>query len=302
MLYVKPHIRLRTTIMANELTQPESAGVPAWMRAASTGASIGNIDSSDLKPPQLKLLAGQSPEVVNGVPGASPGNFWMTVLNQPMGKEVTGSFILQRKTYNVWAPRGGFPSDVKGPLATASNGMTWDVPNQTFEIRHYGNPKTYAWKLGRLVSDFNATSFGTQNPDDPRSRPIATLTYNMLWQVDLPNGRPQLCVLIASRTMATPTKNFFTALRSQGVDHYFQRYRLVPKKETGPTGDPYFVFDYQFIGLELDQAKAEHLKDLHTQYEKSGFLADAPSDDAPARPAPAAEVHVASDEIDSIPF
>ena len=38
----------------------------------SLSASFGNIDASDLKPPQLKLLAGQSPEVTDGVPGTVP--------------------------------------------------------------------------------------------------------------------------------------------------------------------------------------------------------------------------------------
>ena len=82
MNYERPHYRWsgekgKYVIMSNELTEKESGGVPGWMREASKGAKVGNIDSSDLKPPQLKMLAGMSPEVINGTPGASPGNFWL---------------------------------------------------------------------------------------------------------------------------------------------------------------------------------------------------------------------------------
>lgn len=301
MLYVKPHIKLRTVIpMPNEITTP-AGNVPAWMRDASTGASIGNIDASDLKPPQLKMLAGMSPEVMNGNPGAVPGNFWMTILNKNLGRECTGSMILLRKSYQVWAPRG--TTDQKGPLAIATNGVSWDIPNQSFEVRVNNRP--VKWKIGKLVTDYGATSWGSSDPDDPKSKPLATLTYNMLWSIDMPDGGKQLCVLIAARTMVEPTKNFITATKAAGVDHYFQRYRLVSEKRTGPTGDPFFVYQYQGIGLEENEAAAMRLKDLYQQYVKSGFVVDLgeEADDIRAEKTATGEVHMAhTEEIDEIPF
>ena len=91
--------------MANELSDPRSTNISEFLRKESTGASFGNIDASDLKPPQLKLLAGQSPEVLDGVPGAVPGNFWITILNVNLGPSVVGSPILLRKSYQVWNNR-----------------------------------------------------------------------------------------------------------------------------------------------------------------------------------------------------
>lgn len=309
MLYVKPHIKLGTIVImsSNEVTQAESA-VPAWMRKASTGASIGNIDASDLKPPQLKMLAGTSPEVINGTPGATPGNFWMTMVNQPLGKECSGSMILLRKSYQIWAPRGvGIQSEQKGPLASATNGLSWDIPNQTFDIRLPNNPKPITWKIGRLVTDYGATKWGSSNPDDPKSKPIATLTYNMLWLIDMPHGPKQLCVLIAARTMVEPTKNFITSMKMIGVDHYYQRYRLVSQKRTGPTGDPFFVYEYQHTGVVQNEADGEYLKSLYDNYVKSGFVVDlaGEADDIQAeKTAAAGPVHMANndEEIDSIPF
>lgn len=275
MNFQKPHYRWNGkefAIMTTDLTNPESGGVPEWMKAASTGAKIGNIDSSDLKPPQLKMLAGMSPEVMNATPGAVPGTFWMTVLNLNLGREVTGSLILLRKTYQVWAPRG--TSDQKGPLASSTNGVTWDVPDQTFKVRFQGNPEEYTWRIGKLVTDHGATKWGMSIPGDRNSKPIATLTYNMLWVIDLPNGRSQLCVLIASRTMIDPTQKFVSTTQNLGIDHYFQRYRLVQQKKTGPTGDPYFLYEYQYIGPQHDQTQAMANKALYDQYVKSGFVVD----------------------------
>src|SRR4249920_133664 len=98
MNFVKPHYRWngeKYIIVTNDVgpTKVDPNNVPAWMRAKSTGATIGNIDHSDLKPPKLKMLAGMSPEVMDGVAGAVPGNFWMTIFNLNLGKEVTGSLI-----------------------------------------------------------------------------------------------------------------------------------------------------------------------------------------------------------------
>jgi hypothetical protein len=280
MNFQRPHYRWNGekgtyVIMSTEITTPDSANVPDWMRKASTGASIGNIDSSDLKPPQLKMLAGMSPEVINGTPGASPGNFWMTIFNQNLGHSVTGTFILLRKSYQVWAPKGvGVSNEQKGPLASATNGISWDVPNQTFDIRFPQNPKIYKWKIGKLVTDFGAKDWGSQQPEDPKSKPIATLTYNTLWCIDMPNGAKQLCVFISSRTAVKPMQNFFAALKAHGVDHYFQRYRIVQQKLTGPTGDPFFTYEFQYIGNIQDEAEAMQMKALHVQYSKSGFVSD----------------------------
>lgn len=274
MNFVKPHYRWNGkefAIMTTEISKPESGAVPAWMRRASTGATMGNIDGSDLKPPRLMVLAGQSPAVMDGTPGAVPGNFWMSVLNQNLGKEVTGTLILIRKSYQLWAPRG---SDQKGPLATASDGIHWDQPNQTFEVQHLGNPTIYKWHIKNTVFENKMHKFGSSQPDDPRSKPAATLTYDALWVIDLPNGQKQLCVFTNARTGIAPTQNFISTTRAMGVDHFYQRYRIVVQRKQGPTGDPYFTYEYQNIGLISDETEGRAMKALYDQYSKSGFVTD----------------------------
>jgi hypothetical protein len=238
---LKPHLKLKASPMANELDTPRTGGVPDFLRKMSTGTSFGNIDASDLKPPRLKVLAGQSPEVLDGVPNALPGNFWVTILNLNLGPSVIGSPILLRKSYQVWAPKTPGSSQ-SGPLATSSDGINWDVPNQSFEVKFYGNPRTYTWKIGKTVAETGSHKFGTQQDDDPKSKPIATLTYDILWLIDLPNGQKQLVVFTSSRTGTKPTQTFISTTKAMGIDQFYQRYRIVVQKKTGPTGDPYFSY------------------------------------------------------------
>lgn len=266
--------------MSTEIAKQEDVGgVPAWMRKASTGASFGNVDASDLKPPRLKVLAGQSPEVTDGVPGAVPGNFWMTIHNVNLGPAVIGSPILLRKSFQLWAPK--MPgNEQKGPLATASDGLHWDVPNQTFKVKFPaamgGGEET--WVTKRTVIENGLHKFGSSRPNDPKSKPAATLTYDMLWVIDMPAG-PQLCLFTAARTGVGPTQNFISTLRAKGVDSFYQRYRIVVQKKPGPTGDPYFSYEYQYVENVQSEEDGAALRALYDQYSKSGFVTDAHDED-----------------------
>ena len=48
--------------MSNDLTEIGTKTSRQWMRSKSTGASLGNLDASDIKPPEVKLLQATSPE------------------------------------------------------------------------------------------------------------------------------------------------------------------------------------------------------------------------------------------------
>ena len=271
---IKRHYTLKEIqAMSNDIEPARSTNISEFLRKQSTGASFGNIDASDLKPPQLKLLAGQSPEVTDGIPDARPGNLWLTILNQNLGQQAIVTPILLRKSYQVWAPK--MPgSDQKGPLASASDGVNWDVPNQSFDVRFPGNPRTYTWKLGRTVTETGAHKFGSSQDDDSKSKPIATLTYNILFLVDLPNGQKQLAVFTAARTGVKPVQLFISTVKAMGIDAHYQRYRIVVQKKTGPTNDPYFSFDLQFVGEVGSEAEARMTRGLYDAYVKSGFIVD----------------------------
>ena len=297
---LKPHLKLKAIPMANELTIERPGGIPAHLRKLSEGTSFGNLSADDLKPPVLKLLAGQSPEVLDGVPDARPGNFWVTVFNQNIGTSVIGSPLMVRKTYQVWAPKGSSSDSNKGPLAVASDGINWDVPNLSFDVKYPTNPRTYTWKLGRTVTETGADKFGTSQDDDPNSKPIAVKTFDVLWLIDMPNGSKQIVVFRSARTGQKPTENMANAIIARGVAAFVQRWKIVVKKAQGPTGDNYFTYDYQFVELIEDEAEAETMRALYDRYRPTFFsvpVVGEHQDDAPAPRRGPATV-----DDDSIPF
>ena len=58
------------------------------------------------------------------------------------------------------------------------------------------------------------------------------------------------------------------------IDQFYQRYRIVVQKKTGPTGDPYFSYDFQYAGEIANEDDAKMMRGLYDQYSKSGFVAD----------------------------
>ena len=181
--------------------------------------------------------------------------------------------------------------------------MNWDVPNQSFEIRFPGNPRTYTWKLGRTVTETGAHKFGSSQDDDKSSKPIATLTYNILFLVDLPNGQKQLAVFTAARTGVKPVQLFISTVKAMGIDAHYQKYRIVVQKKSGPTGDAYFSFDLQYIGEVESEAEARMTRGLYDSYIKSGFIVDTGEEhDAPPPPKSQAASDFVPRDTDDIPF
>ena len=294
----KPHYRYKEILkMAQDLSNPVTT-MPDWVRKKSTGSSFGNVSSEDLTPPRLKVLAGQSPEIINGTPGAVPGNFWMTVLNLNLGKEVTGVPIFMNRSYQLWAPRG---SEARGPLASASDGIHWDQPNQKYDVVFPGNPRTYIWETKRTVKESGLHLFGSSQDDDSSSKPAASLTFDMLWLIDLPDGRKQLCIFTGSKTGAKPVQEFLSASGAKGCDRHFQRWLIRIVRKEDKMRNSYFSFEMQFVEILQDPAEGEHTKALNLQYSKSGFASGGAVPEGPDEP-PKRTVQAHTIDDDDIPF
>ena len=281
--------------MTNDLAKTEAGGVPDWARKASKGIHTDNLSSSDFSPPRLKLLAGQSPEVMQGVPGAAPGNFWLTILNKNLGQSVTGTPIYRHVSYNLWSPS----REQKAPLATASDGIHWDQPNQIFEVRYPNSSQTYVWKTKRTVEESGLAEFGSSQPDNPKSKPAASLTYDFLWMIDVPDRGKVLCAWTSSVSGIKATKNFNSTVESVGIDMCLQRYRIIMERATGPTNDVYFTYNYQHIGT-IDEADVDQFQALAARYAKVKFVSDQ-ADDVKTENTKR-DIPDTSADVDEIPF
>ena len=268
--------------MSNDLTAKEE-NMPSWMRAKSTGATLGNLDASDIKPPEVKLLQATSPECAEQ-PGAQAGCFWLTGQNLNLGPEIVGTPIILKKSYVLWNPTKSLDSKV--PLAVASDGIHWDVPNQTFEVFFPNNRTPYKWATKRTVAESGLDKFGSSQPDNPRSTPAASMTYQMLWAFRLPDGRPQLGVITNSRTGIKPMKELFGMIDGKGVDHFFQRFRIQAVRISLRPGEYFFGYKYFTVdNSDMSEAEGDSYKALHERFRKAGFSVNmADEADAPKAP------------------
>lgn len=229
-----------------------NAALPAHLQGTTKTAKIGNIDSTDLIIPRVKLLQAVSPEVTD-FDNAKQGQFWHTILQECIGNEIRAIPIIVRKGYVLWAPRG----DDRGILARADDAMHWDQPDGTvFEVKSKNSPAPVTYKLGSTVHDkvdgFPALSeFGSSIPGDPNSPPAASLTYQILWYFpDHPDLSP--AVIINTRSSVKPAKALLSKIDLRPADHYYQQYKIgVVKEDNG--GDAFFNFTYTADGYASEE-------------------------------------------------
>ena len=285
--------------MSNEIVNRDQ-NLPAWMKAKSTGAVLGNLDASDIKPPEVKLLQATSPECAEQ-PNAVAGSFWLTGQNINLGPEIAPATpIILHKSYVLWNPTKSL--DSKLPLAVASDGIHWDIPNQTFEVYFPNNRTPYKWATKRTVAESRLDQFGSSRPEDPRSTPAASMTYQMLWAFHLPDGRPQLGVITNSRTGIKPMKELLGMIDGKGVDHFFQRFRIQAIRISLRPGEYFFGYKYFAVdNSDMSEAEGDSYKALHERFRKAGFSTSmADEADVPSQPIKTFER--AKDDDMEIPF
>ena len=284
--------------MSNDLV--DGAKPPAWALQKSTGASFGNVRPEDIRPPEVKLLQATSPECAEQ-PGARAGEFWLTGQNMNLGPEIIGTPIVRKMTYVLWNPTKSL--DSKAPMAVASDGIHWDVPNQTFEVYFPNNRTPYKWETKRTVVESGLHLFGSSQPDNPKSTPAAAATYQILWAFRLPDGRPQLGIITNSRTALKPIKELFGMIDGRKpLDFYFLRFRICAVRISMRPGEYFFSYKYFAAGLVEDEVEGDQYQALHNQFKRAGFSSDVVDEaNAPSRPIKTYEA-AKDDDLNEIPF
>lgn len=135
-----------------------------------------NVGLEDMKRPLLKVIQGLSPEVEEM--GVATGQFFATVLNMELGKELAVTVLGVKKEYILWNPQRGVEPMI---LARSSNGITWDGDgaNKTFDVK-IQNVGQVKWKTGADVANSGLHLFGSSVPGNKDSKPALAETYNYL--------------------------------------------------------------------------------------------------------------------------
>lgn len=257
----------------NEIAKNETSGslaIPAHLQGGRT-TKVGNIDTSDLIVPRIKLLQAISPEVAElKLPGAEAGVFWHTVAQQSLGTTLRATPILFRKSQVLWSPR----NDDRGVLARSSDAVHWDpgFENQEFTVKPKGSPHNIVYKTLGNVAESGLAEFGSSVPGDNNSPPALALTYSMMWFMhDFPDMSP--AIIINTRSSIKPAKMLISNLDMSPVDHYGRVFEIGTTDERGDEG-PYKGYAYRGAGYIEDADLFAKLKSMYDFWNKQDWKAN----------------------------
>lgn len=266
--------------MTQEIATPRASNLPAYLQDKAKTTRIGNIDSTDLVIPRVKLLQGVSPELELFPETARPGIFWHSVLQEPLGKALGAIPIILKKTHVLWSPRG----DDRGILARSRDAIHWDPPEGLFEVKFKGNPTTYVWTLAPTVAESGLDKFGSSRNDDPNSPPAASLTYEILWWFpDMPDVGP--AIILNSRGSVKVCQRLLSVIDAKPVDHYYQQYTIGILKDDGPDGEPFYNYTYASNGYAVEDVGL-HSASLYERFKDVAFRTNDESTDVKDTAAP----------------
>jgi hypothetical protein len=261
--------------MANEVDNIRKSNLPAYLQDKAKTTRIGNIDSTDLVIPRVKLLQGVSPELELFPDTARAGIFWHSILQEPLGKSLIGIPIVLKKTHVLWAPRG----DDRGILARSRDAINWEPPQGEFDVVFKGNKTVYHWKLAPTVAESGLDKFGSSRSDDPNSPPAASLTYEILWyfpeHADLGPS-----IILNSRGAVKVCQRLLSVIDAKPVDHFYQLYSIGCATAKGPDGEPFHNYVYSSLGY-ADEADGAAAAQLYERFKDVAFRASDEKADVP---------------------
>lgn len=258
--------------------QSDNSQLPAFMQGGKT-AKVGNLDSSDLIIPRVKLLQKISPEI-DAYPGvAIHRQFWHNIMNVSMGDQLLAVPLLIRKSYVLWAPR----NDDRGILARATDAVHWDegFENLEFEVQPKGSPTKVKYNTKGNVAASGLAEFGTSIPGDPNSPPAASLTYNILWYFP---EHPELspAVMINTRSSAKRGKDLATKIELRPVDHFGQLYIIGISDEKNEANEAYYNYTYAAAGYVQSEQEYNRYREMYEHFKATQWRANEEEDDVDA--------------------
>lgn len=189
--------------------------MPDFMKGEEN-TGLEHLDNSDFIMPIIKLMQATDEDVQTGLVAA--GEFYHLTSKVSVGKEVRFIPCHIRKRYMLFRPQDD-TSAGSAILARADDGKHWSPGNASFDVKPKDSKKTVTWMTKPTVAESRLDQFGTSDPEDPQSKPAATLIYDIV--AILPD-HPELSPVVISLkgSGVTKAKNFFTALKASKAPMY----------------------------------------------------------------------------------
>ena len=261
-------MKVRTKKPTTEVATRQEAP-PLALRDPKQFRRFGNVTIADMEIPALKLLQGLSPEV-KANHELRAGHFYHSILEEDLGQELTVVVLLVHHSVILRSPKNvrGVDSVV---LAKSADGISWDRPNQRFEVQ-FPSGKKGEYFTGKNVEQSGLLEWGTSDPNNPNSVPAARHVYTVILRILEPHVEGPI---IYSGSVSTNKKimqlNSKIDLRAAaGVEPLRQIYRLTTEERQGPQGGNWFVPNFTAAGeLSEDDPRAE---EFFTQAERLNEL------------------------------
>jgi hypothetical protein len=157
------------------------------------------------------------------------------------------------------------------------DGRTWDVRG-VFKVTPKGSNKEVIYDTtSGTVAGSGLDQFGTSNPDNPKSAPAASLTYNILvYMPDFADYSP--AIVLNTRSAVKPAKDLFGKIGMKPTDPFGQIYKMLVQKDQGAEG-PYNNYRYVFQGFATDDQYAL-CKELYERFNTTTFRASDEGEEA----------------------
>jgi len=270
---------------------PKTGGamvVPDFMKD-DIGKGTENIGSADVEIPRIKLLQAISPEV-NDHDEARSGEFWHTIAERSIGRDVVIVPVYIDQRYMLWRPL----TDGGGILARADDGVHWTPANASFDVKLKGKKNSVTWKTKPTVAESGLANWGSSDPDDENSQPAATKMLNVVcFLPDHPDLSPAVVTL--QRSALKPGRKFLGKLKIVRAPSYGCLITMGSTVEQGSEGtyNNYkftmdgFVDDPQLFNVckemyEMFKSQGVNIRDLEGAQSDSGSsTVNADADDAP---------------------
>lgn len=220
-----------------------AAQLPDYLRDVTGASGLQGLEMSDFIVPRVKLMQGLSEEP-KMFDDAKVGEFWLNVLDQPLGPTFDFIPISNRKRYLLSTPMGSTPT---GILARAEDGIHWTPPNGSWDIKLKGERQAITWKTAPTVRESGLAEFGSANPHDSNSNPAATLFYDYLvYLPDHPDISPVLLSL--SRTASKKARDLNGKIEFSKKPMQALRFTASVAEESNNEGQKYGNYVFQRNG------------------------------------------------------
>jgi hypothetical protein len=256
--------------------------VMAHTEAKELIPGFGNVTAKDMIVPRLKLLQGLSTEVTEDPRKFFRGEFFHSVVGECIGESLVVVPLQIQRSVELWAPR----DDERGILARSVDGIHWDKPNTKFEVRIRG--RKIIWDTKGSVGESGLNEFGSSDPSNPRSAPIASLTYRLaLFMPEHEEWGP--CLMICAKTATKPIMDLISRINLRhlaGTPFYAQKYQLSATKRTNEQKYEWHVPTFRNEGNITDKDLRDRLQGVAQAMATLNVRADdnRPEEEIPEHP------------------